>query len=233
MCWLAATSWPTRSAGPGMSSPDLCSRASAVPAARSEAGHGRGSGGARPACCRSCRCTRRGNARDAPCPRSRSRRLVLHPHRPGPAARAAGSRGPGGPASGRTLEAPLVVAMPATPGATDLPDSQREASYLMAGNPDGRALTGPEATRGAVLSAIPLSTWIHFACHGVQERAQPSRAGCSCTTGRWPSRRSRRAARIRPNSPISRPARPSTLARTYPTGPSPWPRRSSWPGTGM
>jgi hypothetical protein len=88
-------------------------------------------------------------------------------------------RGPAGTAdqaSGRTLEAPLVVAMPTTPGATDLPDSQREANYLMAGNPDGRVLVGPEATRGAVLSAIPYSTWIHFACHGVQDRAQPSRS---------------------------------------------------------
>jgi CHAT domain-containing protein len=66
--------------------------------------------------------------------------------------------------------------MPTTPGATDLPDSQREANYLMAGNPDGRVLAGPEATRGAVLSAIPYSTWIHFACHGVQDRAQPSRS---------------------------------------------------------
>ena len=85
-------------------------------------------------------------------------------------------RGPAGDqASGRALEAPLVVAMPATPGAADLPDSQREASYLISGNPDGRVLVGPEATRGAVLSAIPYSTWVHFACHGVQDRAQPAR----------------------------------------------------------
>jgi len=84
--------------------------------------------------------------------------------------------GQAGPDTRRALNAPLVVAMPATPGAADLPDSQREADYLAAGNPDGRVLTGPEATRGAVLSAIPQAHWIHFACHGIQDRSQPSRS---------------------------------------------------------
>ena len=66
--------------------------------------------------------------------------------------------------------------MPTTPGATDLPGRQREADHLIAGNPDGRMLAGPEATRSAVLSAIPYSRWIHFACHGVQDRAHPARS---------------------------------------------------------
>jgi CHAT domain len=80
------------------------------------------------------------------------------------------------PGRGRALEAPLIVAMPTTPGATDLPGRQREADHLIAGNPDGRMLAGPEATRSAVLSAIPYSRWIHFACHGVQDRAHPARS---------------------------------------------------------
>jgi hypothetical protein len=86
------------------------------------------------------------------------------------------SAGQAGAETRLVLDAPLVVAMPATPGAADLPDSQREADHLAAGNPDGRVLTGPEATRGAVLSAIPQAQWIHFACHGVQDRSQPSRS---------------------------------------------------------
>jgi tetratricopeptide (TPR) repeat protein len=94
-------------------------------------------------------------------------RVLLHALQdPGPAAE---------PGRGRALEAPLIVAMPTTPGATDLPGRQREADHLIAGNPDGRMLAGPEATRGAVLSAIPHSRWIHFACHGVQDRAHPAR----------------------------------------------------------
>jgi hypothetical protein len=75
------------------------------------------------------------------------------------------------------LDAPLVVSMPVTPAATDLPDSQREAGDLLVGYPDSLVLTGPEATRGAVLSAVPYANWMHFACHGVQDRARPCHTG--------------------------------------------------------
>ena len=35
-------------------------------------------------------------------------------------------------------------------------------------------LTGPEATREAVLAALPGARWAHFACHGSADLADPS-----------------------------------------------------------
>lgn len=67
----------------------------------------------------------------------------------------------------------LVVAMPSTPDGPDLPGAQAEADFLarMAG---ATLLTGPGATRDAVLDALPSAGWVHFACHGHSDPANPS-----------------------------------------------------------
>lgn len=69
----------------------------------------------------------------------------------------------------------LVVAMPHTPGARDLPGAQLEAAMLSRRLP-GRVtvLTGAEATHATVLAALPRARWGHFTCHGFNDIANPS-----------------------------------------------------------
>lgn len=68
----------------------------------------------------------------------------------------------------------LVVAMPSTPGATDLPGARTEADHLVARVPGCTVLTGADATRETVLGALPAGTWAHFACHGYSDPDNPS-----------------------------------------------------------
>jgi len=59
----------------------------------------------------------------------------------------------------------LVVAMPSTPSASDLPWARAEAEHIAARLPAADVLTGPGATHAAVLAALPGHAWAHFACH--------------------------------------------------------------------
>jgi CHAT domain-containing protein len=69
----------------------------------------------------------------------------------------------------------VVVAMPHTPGAEDLPGASAEADRLRQRFPDRTAtLTGAQATHDAVLSALPGAVWAHFACHGHSDPVSPS-----------------------------------------------------------
>ncbi|WP_406359492.1 CHAT domain-containing protein [Streptomyces sp. NBC_01544] len=68
----------------------------------------------------------------------------------------------------------LVVAMPHTPDAPDLPGAQAEADHLAALIPGATVLVGADATRDAVLDALPVSGWAHFACHGYSDPDNPS-----------------------------------------------------------
>ncbi|MFI7288412.1 CHAT domain-containing protein [Streptomyces anulatus] len=68
----------------------------------------------------------------------------------------------------------LVVAMPRTPDAPDLPGAQAEADHLTALVPGATVLVGADATRDAVLDALPSSGWAHFACHGYSDPDNPS-----------------------------------------------------------
>ncbi|MFC4065782.1 CHAT domain-containing protein [Actinoplanes subglobosus] len=58
----------------------------------------------------------------------------------------------------------LVVAMPRTPGAADLPHVDAEVEALRALTPV-TVLAGEHATREAVLPALGNHAWAHFACH--------------------------------------------------------------------
>lgn len=70
----------------------------------------------------------------------------------------------------------IAIAMPTTPDAADLPGAQREAAYLGQRFPGHvTTLTGPQATRSAVLAALRTACWAHFACHGSASLADPSR----------------------------------------------------------
>ncbi|WP_052847263.1 CHAT domain-containing protein [Streptomyces avicenniae] len=60
---------------------------------------------------------------------------------------------------------PLVVALPTTPGAPDLPYVPEEAAHLTSLRPGARVLSGQDATRDALLATLPAHDWVHLACH--------------------------------------------------------------------
>ena len=70
---------------------------------------------------------------------------------------------------------PLIVAMPHTYGAADLPGAETEANDLASRFDNNTFLSGPSATHAAVTEAMGKHPWAHFACHGVQNLLAPSR----------------------------------------------------------
>lgn len=79
---------------------------------------------------------------------------------------------------GRADERLLVVAMPETPGAADLPGIRAEAEALRELFDDEvTILMGSEATRDAVLARLARFRWAHFACHGTSDPIAASSGG--------------------------------------------------------
>ena len=73
----------------------------------------------------------------------------------------------------------LVVAMPVTPGGTDLPGAAAEADWLTAGFRVGQVLgswpgAAGQATRATVTDALPRHAFAHFACHASCDTADPA-----------------------------------------------------------
>ncbi|WP_405643098.1 CHAT domain-containing protein [Streptomyces sp. NBC_00019] len=68
---------------------------------------------------------------------------------------------------------PLIVAVPETPGQAPLPGALREAE-LAHRTVGGTLLSGDAAHADAVRAALAGHSWVHFACHGVQDPEQPS-----------------------------------------------------------
>lgn len=68
----------------------------------------------------------------------------------------------------------VIIAMPTTPEAPDLPGVAGEAQALarLLGSPV--TLTGAAATHQAVVAALPFHRIAHFACHGLSDRADPA-----------------------------------------------------------
>jgi CHAT domain-containing protein/tetratricopeptide (TPR) repeat protein len=72
----------------------------------------------------------------------------------------------------------VAVSMPTTAGAADLPGAQAEAAMLHRRfGTRVLTLTGAQATRGAILQALPAARYVHFACHATANATDPS-ASC-------------------------------------------------------
>ncbi|OLF09810.1 hypothetical protein BLA60_18750 [Actinophytocola xinjiangensis] len=74
----------------------------------------------------------------------------------------------------------LAVGQPATPGLTPLPNAATEIADLAALVPGATVLTGEDATRAAVLAALPAHTHLHFAGHGSQDPLDPAGGALYC-----------------------------------------------------
>jgi hypothetical protein len=72
---------------------------------------------------------------------------------------------------------PLIVSMPETPGQEPLPGARKEAEYLIQAFPSAAHLTGPEATRDAVLAGMTAHSWFHFSAHGTTDEHTPVNGG--------------------------------------------------------
>lgn len=73
-------------------------------------------------------------------------------------------------APGKPAARTLIVGMPHTPNAPDLPNLRgalRETDLVFERAPDPHKLIGPDATRAAVTAALQHSAWAHFACHAI------------------------------------------------------------------
>lgn len=68
----------------------------------------------------------------------------------------------------------LTVAMPSTPGHADLGAAYEESLKVAATRPAASSLTGPQATRENVLTALRRCGWAHFACHAHADPQAPS-----------------------------------------------------------
>ncbi|WP_406633890.1 CHAT domain-containing protein [Amycolatopsis sp. WGS_07] len=73
----------------------------------------------------------------------------------------------------------LLVALAETPGAEPLPGAEQELEHLSGLiEPDRRTvLAGSAATRTAILDQLGAHTWVHAACHGYQDLADPATGG--------------------------------------------------------
>jgi tetratricopeptide (TPR) repeat protein len=69
--------------------------------------------------------------------------------------------------------AALIIAMRDTPDAPELPGADAEAGQLVCLLPKATLLRGRQATRAAVLSALPAHSVVHFACHGISNWNDP------------------------------------------------------------
>jgi hypothetical protein len=69
----------------------------------------------------------------------------------------------------------LVVSIPGTAGAADLPRATAETELLRSQLPRHPTVLGPpDACRGRVLTELTRHSWVHFACHGHTDPADPS-----------------------------------------------------------
>jgi CHAT domain-containing protein len=77
----------------------------------------------------------------------------------------------------------LVVSQSNTPGVASLPGVAKELQLIHEHAPDAKLLQGQEATIIEVANAMKNHSWVHFACHGVQDTTDPMNSGLRLSDG--------------------------------------------------
>lgn len=88
------------------------------------------------------------------------------------------------PAADEVTSPPLIVSMPETPGQKPLPGAAEEAENLLRAFPGAAHLTGPDATRDAVLAGMTAHSWFHLSAHGTTDEHTPVNGGIELGDGR-------------------------------------------------
>ena len=77
----------------------------------------------------------------------------------------------------------LVIAQSNTPGFPPLPQVEKELQHIHEHAPDAKILHGQEATIIEVMNAMRNHSWVHFACHGIQNTADLMDSGLRLNDG--------------------------------------------------
>jgi len=69
----------------------------------------------------------------------------------------------------------LAISQPSTPGQSALPNTEVEINIIkeQATKFGVRLLRGPEASMENVIDGMEAHSWVHFACHGMQNTIEP------------------------------------------------------------
>ncbi|KZV76183.1 hypothetical protein PENSPDRAFT_474088 [Peniophora sp. CONT] len=78
----------------------------------------------------------------------------------------------------------LVVAQPATPGLGPLPGTHDECTRIQGLLPASSFLKHEEATKADTLSVMNQYPWLHLACHGFQDKRNPTQSAFALYDGR-------------------------------------------------
>ncbi|TDL18808.1 hypothetical protein BD410DRAFT_830680 [Rickenella mellea] len=81
----------------------------------------------------------------------------------------------------------LAVVQPNTPGADSLPGTRQELEVIrkhIVSDSSVHVLEGPKATTEEVSSRMEECSWVHLACHGVQDVSRPMESGLLLQDGR-------------------------------------------------
>ncbi len=83
----------------------------------------------------------------------------------------------------------LLISQPNTPGLNHIPSAKTETdalNNLLKKNRslDVMLLKDSEATTQKVKMEMKSSSWVHFACHGIQDKTNPLKSGVHLHNGR-------------------------------------------------
>ena len=87
--------------------------------------------------------------------------------------------------TGKTEPKALVIAQPNTPNQSPLPGVTKEVNFIreyLPGSP--MILNGSDATVSAVSTALKDYTWVHLACHGIQDKADSIKSAFALHDGK-------------------------------------------------
>jgi CHAT domain-containing protein len=85
----------------------------------------------------------------------------------------------------RTFQGLLAVSQPGTPGLSRLPNAEKELTQIkrLCSSLDVHSLLGDLATTESVVQGMELHSWVHLACHAVQDAFEPTRSAFCLQNG--------------------------------------------------